>query len=211
VIIEGVRHRLGFAVRVDDHFAGTPVREPLAVALDTGEQPVRSADRAGVRHADGTYRFINLTPGPRQLVITSPTMTAFTWTASTPIAVPVADPRLPVVVEMWPTPLASAPPGVIAIRGALVTAPAGQEVRIEPVDTPPLGRRTRCDADGEFLFIVAGWTTVTVDGRIRLTVAVPGRVVTAVDLIEGSTTTNVPGAQFEVPPGRELRARIHLL
>jgi len=211
-VIESVRHLLAFAVRVDDHFREAPVTEELAVELDTLEPATRNAQRTGFRHEDGTYRFLDLAAGPRQVRVTSPSGCGFTWTATTAVGVPVADPRQPVVVELWPTPRAAAPPGVIAIRGVLMTAPTGQEVRIEPVASSPRNKRTRCDDRGEFLFVVAGWTELDpATGRVELSVAVPTRTVTSVDVDDGGLVTSFPGSTFSVPPGRETRARIHLL
>lgn len=211
-MIESVRHRLSFAVRVDDHFTASPVTEELLVEVDSGEEAVRNPQRSGFRHSDGTYRFLSVRPGPRLVRVVSTSGAGFTWTPTTPVAVPLPDPGVPVVVEMWPSAQADAPLGVVAVRGVLVTAAAGQEVRIEPVDTPALGKRTRCDARGEFLFPVPGWTeAVPSTGRVRLDVSVPARTVASVDVVEGTTTTHFVGSQFDVPPGAETRARINLL
>ena len=201
---------LAFAVRVDDAFLGVPVVEELSVSLDTGESPIKAPDHDGPRHADGTYRFLDLKAGPRQLTVHSPRGDAFTWTPTQAITVPVADPKQAVVVPMWPTPQAGTPPGVIALRGALVTAPAATEVHIEPVATPPLGKFTRCDDAGEFLFVIAGWTELDgATGMVELAASVPAHTITSVDVV-GDTTTTYPSATFFVPPGRETRVRIHL-
>jgi hypothetical protein len=211
IAVEHVRHRLSFALRVDDAFVDAPIAEELHVSLDTGELPLPAPDHDGPRQADGTYRFLDLTPGPRQLTITSPSGDRVTWTATTPITIPVADPRQAVVVSMWPTPQARAPLGVIAIRGALVAATAGTEVHIDPVATPPPGKKTRCDATGEFLFVVAGWTEIDpTNGMVELTAAVPAHTVTSIDVLDGSSVTTYASANFFVPPGRDTRVRIHL-
>jgi hypothetical protein len=209
--VEDVRHLLSFALRVDDAFVDAPIAEELAVWLDTGEAPIKAPDHDGARQVDGTYRFIALAPGARLLTITSPSGDGFTWTATTPITIPIADPRQAVVVSMWPTPQARTPLGVIAIRGALVTAPAGTEVHIDPVATPSPGKKTRCDAAGEFLFVVAGWTEIDpTTGMVELAATVPARTVTSVDVLDGPTVTTYSSANFFVPPGRDTRVRIHL-
>jgi hypothetical protein len=210
-VIESVRHLLAFAVRVDDHFVGEPVAEELEVALSTLEAPVPSPLRRGARQSDGTYRFVGLAPGPRDIRVTSRRGERFTWDATTPVVVPLADPRQPIVIEAWPTPQAPAPLGVVAIRAVLEPPLAGQEVRIDPLDTPSPGKRTRTDTAGELLFVVAGWTTLAAGGRVHLGAVVPGQTVTSVDVIEGGTATAFVGATFDVPPGRETRVRIHLL
>lgn len=208
---EEVRHLLSFALRVDDAFVDVPIAEELRVSLDTGEAPLQAPDHHGPRQADGTYRFLDLAPGPRQLTIASPSGDGFTWTSTTPITIPIADPRQAVVVPMWPTPQARAPLGVIAIRGALATAPAGTEVQIDPVATPPPGKKTRSDADGEFLFVVAGWTEIDpTTGMVELAATVPAHTVTSVDVLDGSTVTTYPSPNFFVPPGRDTRVRIHV-
>ena len=211
IAVEDVRHRLSFALRVDDAFVDAPIAEELRVSLDTGEAPLKAPDHDGPRQADGTYRFLDLAPGPRQLTIASPSGDGFTWTATTPIAIPIADPRQAVVVSMWPTPQARTPLGVIAIRGALVTAPAGTEVHIDPVATPSPGKKTRTDAAGEFLFVVAGWTEIDpTSGLVELVASVPAHLVTSVDVLDGPTVTTYATPNFFVPPGRDTRVRIHV-
>ncbi|MEO8553799.1 MAG: hypothetical protein ABI678_27690, partial [Kofleriaceae bacterium] len=66
-----IRHRLAFALRVEDHFSASPIDETLDIAIDSDESGVRS--RAGsLRHDDGTYRWSDLGDGIRELTITSP-------------------------------------------------------------------------------------------------------------------------------------------
>jgi hypothetical protein len=203
--VEVVRHRLSLAVRVDDHFTGTPWPEPLEVELDSREPAVEAAG-GGTRHADGTYRFVGLTPGAKQLTVHAPGATAFTWTAATPVVVPVASAITPLVVELWPAPSAAIAAGTVVIRGRLITAAAGQEVRMEVVGLAPRNRRTRCDGHGEFAFGVVGPMTLDVAYRVELTVTVPGRTVTAIQILDGDTNPTVAGSTFAVPPGRETRA-----
>ncbi len=219
-MIELVGHSLAFAVRVDDAFTSSPVREELIVSLDTGERPV-TAPGGGTRQSDGTYRFIDLPtpPATRQLTVTSPSGSGFTWTAATTVSMPLPDRRQPIVVPMWPTARAAVAGNVIAIRGAVDvggTALSGQEVRIRPVLTPPPSppppiRRTRSDAGGAFLFVVASMTEVDeLTGDVPLKVEVPGHAIAAIDVIRGSTITTFTTSTFEVPPGRETSVRFHL-
>jgi hypothetical protein len=209
--VEVIRHQLSLAVRVDDHFSGAPWPDEVAVALDTPEAPVEVAGGGRARHADGTYRFIGLAPGPRQLTVTAPGGAAFTWAASTPVVVPLADPAVPVVVEVWPSPGARIAAGTIAIRGRLVTAAAGQEVRMEVAGLAvPRNRRTRCDAAGEFVFVVVGSMALNADYRVALDVTVPGRTVASIQILDGDADPTFPGATFAVPPGRETRALFNL-
>lgn len=209
-MIEIINHSIAFAVRVDDAFSDLPVADHLDVTANDHEKPVMAADRSGTRHSDGTYRFIDLEAGTYQVRVRAPR--GFTWTPATPVTVPVPDRTQPVVITLWPTPDADPPLGAIAIRGRLVTAAAGQEVNIEPVATPALGRRTRCDADGEFLYVIAGWTELDpATGLVELDAVVTGRTVTSVDVLDGATTTTYSGSTFAVPPGRDTRARFNLL
>lgn len=217
IAIETIRHQLALAVRVDDHFAIAPSPRELGVALDSQEPPRRRSDDTGTRHADGTYRFIApVKAGNRTVTVTGDDV--FTWNATTPVVIPRPDPRVPLVIETWPTANARVPAGTLAIRGRLVPAIAappiatGQEVRIEAVGiNAPRNRRTRCDEHGEFLFVVLGPMELTAGlpvadkrPKVQLAVTCPGRVVTSVDVFEGATS--VPfGSPFAVLPGRESR------
>lgn len=210
--VEVVRHQLSLAVRIDDHFSGAPWPAEVTVALDTTEAPVEvRGGGGGVRHADGTYRFIGLAPGARQLTVTVRDGTAFTWTSSTPVVLPLGNPAVPVVVEMWPSPSARVAAGTIVIRGRLVTAAAGQEVRMEVAGLPvPRNRRTRCDGTGEFVFVVVGSMALNPDYLLELDVTVPGRTLTSIQVLDGATNPIFPGATVAVPPGRETRALFNL-
>lgn len=199
------------AVRVDDHFTGEPWPDEVEVALDTNEPAVEVQGGGAIRHGDGTYRFIRLTAGPKQLTVRAPDATAFTWTASTAVTLPLISPSTPIVVEMWPAPSARIRAGTIVIRGRLVTAAAGQEVNIEVVGRPPRNRRTRCDASGEFAFVVVGEMEVNADYEIELVVTVPTRTVDTIQILDGDTNPIVSGNTFAVPPGRETRALINLI
>lgn len=208
-MIELVQHSLSFAVRVEDAFTGNLILEELDISVSPLAKPVPNRERTGMRHSDGTYRFIDLEPDAYEVTLRS--AKGFTWTATTVVTVPLADRRTAVRIQLFPTPAADAPLGVIAIRGALVTA-ANHEVRIEPTATPALGTRTRSDASGEFLYVIAGWTALDPTTQlVALAATVPGRTVTSVDVSDGFTTTTYSGSTFSVPPGRDTRARFHLL
>jgi hypothetical protein len=209
--VEVARHRLSLAVRVDDHFSGAPWPDELDVGLDTLEPPVEAAGGGGIRHDDGTYRFVGLAPGARQLTVASRDGTAFAWTPATPVVLPLASPVTPIVVEMWPSPRARIAAGTLVIRGRLAVAAAGQEVRMQVVGVvPPRIRRTRCDADGELTFVVAGPVALTASRTVELDVSVPGRVLTSIQILDGDTNPTTAGTRFAVAPGRETRVRFNL-
>ena len=208
--VEVIRHQLSLVVRVDDHFSGQPWPDELEVNLDTLEKSVPTSAR-NTRHADGTYRFVGLAAGPRQVTVVAPNGSAFTWSASTAVALPLTNPAIPLLIEAWPSPSARVAAGTLVIRGRLVTAAAGQEVQMQPVGViPPRIRRTRCDAAGEFTFVVVGPVALTAAGEVLLAVTVPGRTLTSVQIIDFDANPTTPGTQFAVPPGREVRALFNL-
>ncbi|MEZ4399285.1 MAG: hypothetical protein R3B06_04655 [Kofleriaceae bacterium] len=208
--VETLRHALSLAVRVDDHFTGAPWPGPVGVALDTAEPPVTTADGRALRHGDGTYRFVAVTPGVRTVTVTPPTG-AFAWTATAVVDLATHDRRQAVAIELWPGPQAVVPIGTTAVRGRLVGAVApGLEVHVEVVGAPPRGRRTRADATGEFLFPVLGMVELTADRQIELEVTVVTRTVDAIQILDGVTNPITVGNRVKVPPGRESRARLTL-
>jgi hypothetical protein len=209
---ESVRQLLSFAVRVDDHFSGAPWPDVLDVRLDTFEPPVpvQGGGRNDIRHTDGTYRWANLPAGPRTLTVASRDGSGFTWTATTPVVLPLVNPAAPIVVEMWPTPQARIAAGTVVIRGRLFTAVAGQEVRMEVDGVAPRNRFTRVGHDGEFTFVVVGPMDLDTDSNVVLIVTVPGRVVASIQIRDGNTNPTVAGNTFAVAPGRETRAYINL-
>lgn len=223
MLLEVVHHSLSLAVRVEDHFTSLPVGEEVRVELETGERgvPVRSGN--GWRHDDGTYRWVNLASGTRHIDVSSPSGRWVAWEPAPPVMLPLTDPGAAVVIQVWPTPLAPVPLGVTAIRGTLIGAGigAGQRVEIEATRTPPRGRFARTDSLGDFLFPLPGWLELELDnededddedtkGLVKLSVHVPGRTVTQVDIVVGDHVTTSAGSTFFVPPGRQTRARIHL-
>jgi hypothetical protein len=209
VTADVIRHRLAFALRVEDHFSASPIDETLDIAIDSEEAGVRS--RAGsLRHDDGTYRWSDLGDGIRELTITSPSKRWINWEpVPLEVSVPLADPREAVRYEMWPTPLASVTPGLSAIRGKLLGTGVGR-VRIEVAGAgqPPTGRYTFSDEAGEFLYLLTGghWPITTV-GTLALQITVVGRTVTGSDIAgDGSFV----GDHFELPPLRDMRVRFHV-
>lgn len=203
-------HRLGFALRVEDHFSIMPVPEELEVSIDTGHGVVATA-LGRTRHDDGTYRWIDLGDGLHRLTIRSGSGRWRRWTVDPiEVFVPLLDPQVPVRVEMWPTPMMDVP-GVPAIRGKLVgTGVAGLRVEIDGTGTTaPTGRWTRADDFGELLFPFPGgpWP-MTADGALDLTAVVPGRTVTSVDVLPDLASFG--GAQFHIASDRISRVRFHV-
>jgi hypothetical protein len=201
--------RLAFAVRVDDHFSREPIREPLDVKLNTQEPPVTSREGSR-RHVDGTYRWADLTDGLRHVSFASPTGQWVRWDP-TPldVVVPIADPTTAMRIEMWPTPLASAPVGVTALRAKLVgAAVANLRVEIDGFGVASSGRWTCADAFGELLYPLPGgpWPR-TSKGELDLVVTIPGRTVTST---QRAGSSPVPGARFAVAPQAEARIRINV-
>lgn len=198
-------------MRVDDHFSGAPWPAEVAVSLDVPVPPVPVRGATGIRHPDGTYRFAGLAAGAYQLAVAAPDGTAFPWTATTAVVLPLATPTDPVVVELWPSPSARLPPGTVVVRGRLASAPAGQEVQIECVGAPVRNRKTRCDAGGEFVFVVLGQIVLTSTYLVELEVVVPGRTVTTIQILDGDTDPITAGDHVSVLPGRETRLYVNLL
>ena len=208
--IESIAHALSLAVRVDDHFSGAPWSRPLAVALDSQEPALPTADGTSVRHADGTYRFIAVKPGVRTVTVT-PTGDDFTWTATTTVDLATHDRRHALAIEVWPGPRASLPSGTTVLRGRLIGAVVpGLEVRVEVVGAPPRNRRTRADAAGELVFPVLGVVALTTAHLVELDVTVPTRTVTQIQIIDNDTNPITVGHRVKVRPGRETRARLTL-
>jgi hypothetical protein len=143
--------------------------------------------------------------------VTSPSGRWVRWDAAPiAVAVPLADRGHAVAVEMWPLPVATPEPGIAAVRARLVgSGVAGLRVEIDGHATAtPSGRWTRADAQGELLFPLPGgpWP-LTDDGRLDLEVRVPGRLVTAVEIVPAAP---LPGARFSLPADRVSRVRIHV-
>ncbi len=201
--------RLSFVVRVRDHFSLEPVDEALSMELDSRHSPVPAAN-GSLRHADGTYRFADLPPGSYLLAPHSPSGRWVRWDASPiEVSVPTADPRSPLVVDMWPSALATARPGVCAVRGKLVGPTiSGLRVEIDGEGALPSGRWTLADEHGEFLFTLPGgpWP-LTARGTLALRANVPGR---AIDHVEVHPDVVFASPSFEIRAFGESRARFYL-
>lgn len=203
-----IQHRLALALRWDDHFLGQPVTEVLDVALDPPAAAI-PAPGSGDRHEDGTYRFADLAPGLYAIRCASRTGR---WTSFEP-PLTVTVPSGLVVRELWPTPRATTPAGVLAIRAALVDTTglgriAGRRVQLAPTGEPPGTRFTRSDRDGELLFLLARPLAPNDQGRVQLGVAIDGATVEQVEIVTGSGTALFPSETFECAPGKDVRARI---
>jgi hypothetical protein len=201
---------LSFALQPIDHFSRAPVPEELQISLDSREPAVRSP-AGGFRHSDGSYRWINVGNGAHTAVVQSK---LGHWTSWSPgplsISLPLTDPATAIGVELWPTPRASVPAGVSAVRGKLEGAGsvAGLRVAIDGTGVASLGRWTKTDADGEFLYLLPGgpWP-LSAHGQLDLTAVVTGRTITSTIMLGGATTS---GARFLIPPQREVRVRFQL-
>ena len=201
---------LSFALQPTDHFSGLPVPEELAVSLDTPD-PAVVAPVGGIRHADGSYRWINLATGAHTATVMSPSGRWVSWVPGpVSITLPLADPKQPVALELWPTPRASAPAGVSAVRGKLLGAGsmAGLRVSIDGTGAASLGKWTLTDDDGEFLYLLPGgpWP-LTSAGLLDLTASVLTKSISGIAVTGGGTFV---GSRFEVPPQREMRVRFQL-
>jgi hypothetical protein len=216
---DSIRHVLGAAVRIDDHFLVAPIPDELDVRLDAFERPTTVRSGGSRRHADGTYRFIDLADGTHALRVTSPDDRWMVLDPPPAVVVPIGLPARALRVEAWPTPLQDAPPGTTAVRGKLVGAPgatiarrieidvAGQPFQVE-IDGAPRLRFTRTSSFGEFLFLLPGSLALDGNGRVEITVRVIGHAVTGGALIDGDQSIPFSGATFRAPPGHEAHVRL---
>jgi hypothetical protein len=177
-----VQHRLSLCVRFMDHFSGLPVADEFPVRLSSGHQrPVLRSDRAGHRHADGTYRFLDALAGDQHILWRDPfqrTHNGWTrWDLDNPaVSLPSASPTQKVDIELWPTAEAVTKPNATGVRGKLEGANvSGLEVQIA-LQSEPFVRLTRTDQAGEFLFLPPGSLPLNAAGRIpfKIQVRTPG-------------------------------------
>jgi hypothetical protein len=209
---ETVRHTLGVAVRLDDHFIGEPIAEELDVRLDTFVLPTQVRGGNSRRHSDGTYRFIDLAAGPHQVEVTSPDARWMTLDPLPVVVTPMLQPSPPLSIAVWPTPLQSTPLGLTAVRGKLVGTPGATIARrvefdVNGVDT---GHHTQSSSFAEFLFLFPGRLDLDADSLVPLSLRVVGGVVSGGDVIHGEQHEPFTGAAFRVVPGRETRVRFHV-
>jgi hypothetical protein len=208
---ELAHHVLAVAVRLEDHFLAQPIPDELDVRLGTEILPCRTRSGSGHRHPDGTYRFVGVPDGPQQIVIASDDR----WMVLEPppaIVLPLADPAEAMVVQLWPTPVQTTPPGMTAVRGKLVGAPAqtiGRRVEID-VGTATAIHHTTSSSHGELLFLLPGRLELDTAGLVPITVRVDGATVTGGELIAGQNHIGFSGASLAIAPGRESRVRFHV-
>src|SRR5450432_1956412 len=100
-----VGHPLSFAVMFVDYFLGHAVEEELAISVNGPVAPIR-AQGGGRRQADGTYRFVDLEPGPYTVTFDVPSGYYRALTPPLMVTVPLIDTELQrcVVQPLWPTP-----------------------------------------------------------------------------------------------------------
>jgi hypothetical protein len=216
---ETVHHVLGSAVRIDDHFLVAPIPDELDVRLDTFERPTKVRGGGSRRHADGTYRFVDLADGTHALRVTSPDDRWMVLDPLPALVVPMAPPIRALRVEAWPTPLQDVPRGMTAVRGKLVGAPgatiaqrieldvAGQPFQVE-IDGAPRLRFTRSSSFGEFLFLLPGHLPLDGNGQVAITVRVIGHIVSGGDVVDGDQSIPFSGATFRAIPGKETHVRL---
>lgn len=205
-----VSHRLSLLLRVVDHFTGSPPATVFPVRLSQDYvRPVRRADGAGRRQADGTYRFTNLSPGTSRLLWRDPFTRSHDgwtrWNDDPEVSLPVADPAGALTLEVWPTAAATAPAGATGVRGKLTGPGAlGRIVRIA-LQGQPFDRFTRSDDFGDFLFLPPGALPPNAAGRVPLEIEVRDpdgtmRAVTGGSFLPVSAGAPFAGATFTILP-----------
>ncbi|MCW5801150.1 MAG: hypothetical protein KIT31_01960 [Deltaproteobacteria bacterium] len=201
---EAVRHVLAVAVRVEDHFLGTPVLETLDVRID--------GDRRPHAHGDGTYCFIGVEDGVHELTIGG---LADRWMALEPtpgLVLPLANPGEAIVVPVWPTPSQPTPLGLTSVRGKLVGGPQqtlGRRVEIDVGATPAV-HHTISTSRAEFLFLLPGALALDGEGNVPITIRVGGAAVTGGEVVDGEERTPFAGSSIAIAPGREAHLRVHV-
>lgn len=210
--VEVVQHQLSLVVRPQDHFSGQAWPRALLVTLNTNEPPVATSEGPSrLRHADGTYRFLGLAAGMRQVSVNAADGSVFTWDPFTVVNVPLLSPATPLVIEVWPSASATGvSPGGSVIRGRLLPSIGGQEVQMQVVGVVPARiRRARTDLAGEFTFSVVGPVALD-NGKIRLAVTVPGHALNSIQIIDGITNPTTLGTELRAVPGAEVRVHFNI-
>lgn len=207
--------RLGFVVRVVNHWTETPVLDTLQVSVLSGlGQPV-AAPGGGARQPDGTYRFLELPPGDYPLEIED-AQAHWAFFAGLPVlTLPLADPAessLVVEVRAWPKPARPTPPAVTFVRGRLQDA-AGEPIPGGKVALAgaggPWSKATWADSDGEFVCQLSTFLAPNASGQLELEtlVADGARSVVASTVERGPPD---PGPRFLISPGRATRVRLEI-
>ena len=208
---ETVRHLLGVAVRVDNHFSAVPVADELVVRVDTAA-PTTVRGGSAHRHADGTYRFLDIDDGAHHVAVRSPDDRWMTLDPDPIVVTPMAQPTRPLVIEAWPTPVQATPLGMTSIRGKLLGSPASTIARRIEFDAggADTQHRTQSSSAAEFLFLLPGNLRLDADGFVPLALRVQGGVVTGGEIVAGEQITPFIGSSFRVVPARETRVRFHV-
>lgn len=213
------RHRLAVALRFDDHFLRAPVVTRLEVSLDGSSASPVPAAGGSPRHADGTYRFLDLPAGRSYpLVVGIPDGTLVSLVPLPTIVIPAVPPTTATAIDLWPTPQAAVTPGMTAIRGKLVgSGVADHKVEITAAGKPFTGRFTVADAAGEFLYLLpqALARDVTDPDLVRLAIRVtppagPVRVVTGGQNLDMNPPATFAGDQWKVVPSRASRVKFNV-
>lgn len=207
--------RLGFVVRVVDHWTETAVLDTLQVSVLGGlRQPV-AASGGGARQPDGTYRFLALPPGDYSLEIVDPQEHWAFFAGAPVLSLPLSDPsELSQVVEVraWPKPARPTPPAATLVRGRLQDA-AGDPIPGAKVALAgaggPWSKATWADSDGEFVCQLTTFLPPTASGELELEtqVADGARGVVASTVERGPPD---PGPRFLISPGRATRVRLEI-
>lgn len=218
---DSVRHVMSFAVSFVDHFNGEPVPDELPVRLaGSFARPARAPGGRGYRQADGTYRFVNVAPGPQRLLWREPFNRGeagwMRWYDPEPeLVLPLANPAQAERIELWPAPSAEPAKGAVGVRGKLAGPDAsGLEVRLA-LQGQPFDRFTCTDAAGEFLFPLGGRLPLDNAGRVPLRIAVQAadgtpRLLAGGGFIPAATGSNFGADQFAILPGQLARIRFNL-
>lgn len=211
MIADRIGHLLSFSVRIVDHFTRAPVADEFPVRLaGSFQRPVFAPGGRSRRQHDGTYRFIDVRPGPARLLWRSPFERLHgswrRWGDEDPqLQLPLPDPRAGVEVEVWPVAEARTPVSATAVRGKLTgSGAAGQRVRIT-AQGAAFDRYTCSDERGEFLFPLLGAFALDGDGLVPLSVDVlapdgTARALAGGRFIPEGAGTAFAGSAFTVRP-----------
>jgi hypothetical protein len=204
-------HSLGFALELRDHFTGLLVEEELRVSAALGRlRPTLGSDGSR-RASDGTYRFVDLPAGTYAVEYAAPSGRYASWDPPLAVGVPLADARVTVKRDLWPTASAPVPLGMTALRGKLLgSRTRGVKVHIQRTGAA-LDRYTMSDPDGELLFVLPTPLPL-VAGRIELTATLDGGALTVsgIDVIRAGATLHFGGPDFTLLPGVESRVKFHV-
>jgi len=211
------RHSLSFVVRFNNHFTGAPVATELPVRLEGSlVRPVAQRGGTERRHADGTYRYIDLRSGVHRVRWLPPFTRSYggwiSWEGLPEVTVPSAHPEDPIERDLWPAASAYVPPAMTAVRGKLSgTGVAGLEVRID-VPAGPWLHFTRSDDSGEFLYLLPHPIVPDAQGRLALRIEVErgARAVNGGEFRPAAAGSSFPASDFRVRPGVCSRIVFHV-